>query len=150
MRRLKTRAAVLVCAGAAFAVAAIPAQASAVGVSAAPSRARAAVVDCLQSPQIRPRDFLLACADGNNFLTSLRWTSWRSGSARGTGRDVANDCRPYCAAGHFHSYPVRVRLDHARPWKGHPHRWQYTRLTLHYTAAKPAFAPRVLTVPLWS
>jgi len=24
---------------------------------------------------------------------------------------VQNDCRPYCAAGHFHRYPVRIRFD---------------------------------------
>jgi hypothetical protein len=44
--------------------------------------------------------------DGNDYLTRLSWTSWTPGLASGYGTQVVNDYLPYCAAGHFDSYPV--------------------------------------------
>lgn len=66
-----------------------------------------------QEPEVRPTDIVLACGDGNFFLSDLRWSRW---DARGaTGRGVAhwNDCSPTCVAGRFHAYAVAVAL--ARP-----------------------------------
>lgn len=155
-----TKTKVLACAGAALAAAALPASASAATpgtaraaatASAGPPAHRAVVlVDCLEQPQVQPREFMLACGDGNNLLTSLHWKHWRSGSAVGTGRDVVNDCDPYCAAGRFHSYRVTVRLDRARPWAERPGTRHFTRLHMHYVGARPAFSARDVTVPLWS
>ena len=88
--------------------------------------------------------------DGNNALTSLHWSHWGRYSATATGVDVVNDCVPYCAAGHFHGYPVTVRLDRARPWKNHAGRWQYTRLEVVYHGPRPAFSPAREVFPLWS
>ncbi len=33
-------------------------------------------INCQGRPQVRPRNFTLACADGNDYLSGLRWTSW--------------------------------------------------------------------------
>lgn len=55
-----------------------------------------------------PAELVLACGDGNYYYTGLRWKGWGSASASATGTAHQNDCKPYCAAGHFHTYPVRV------------------------------------------
>jgi hypothetical protein len=55
-----------------------------------------------------PAELVLACGDGNYYLTGLQWQAWGKGSASASGTAHLNDCNPYCAAGHFHTYPVRV------------------------------------------
>src|SRR5271170_7869285 len=59
------------------------------------------VVSCRGRTEVRPASLTLACADGNDALTGLSWTSWGPKLASGYGTQVQNDCRPYCAAGHF-------------------------------------------------
>lgn len=108
------------------------------------------LVDCLWHPEVRPTDFMLACGDGNSRLTSLRWTSWNDNSATATGFNVVNDCKPYCAAGKFHSYPVVVRLDTPQPWKKHPQVRHYSEISLTYTAGRPDEFAHVVTYPLWN
>jgi hypothetical protein len=68
------------------------------------------VLDCQGHPHVRPGHYTLACADGNDYLSGLAWTSWGPRLASATGTEHVNDCVPYCAAGHFHSYPVNVVL----------------------------------------
>ena len=107
------------------------------------------LVDCLWHPRVRPTNFMLACGDGNSRLASLHWTRWDARGARADGVNWVNDCKPYCAAGHFHAYPVTVRLDRTRPWKKHPQVSHYSRITLTYPAARPEqFGPTV-SYPLW-
>jgi hypothetical protein len=113
---------------------------------------QAVVVDCQGRPQVRPRNFTLACADGNDYLTHLTWTSWTAGLARAAGVQEVNDCDPYCAVGHFHSYPVDVTFRGSASVHGHPGRQRYTKVTLRYTGARPDFyrhqAPEISTLPL--
>jgi len=61
------------------------------------------VLPCVGAPQVRPSRFVLACGDGNFYVTALRWVRWSAsvGIARGVAN--LNDCQPSCAAGHFHS-----------------------------------------------
>jgi hypothetical protein len=49
---------------------------------------------------------MLACADGNFSVAKLAWTGWGQAFTAGRGTGSVNDCKPNCAAGHFHSYPV--------------------------------------------
>ena len=66
--------------------------------------------DCeLKSPP-QPEAFLITCADGNEELWKIKWSSWTSTSAEGTGFYVHNDCDPDCADGHFTTTPMKVRL----------------------------------------
>ncbi|MEW1654994.1 hypothetical protein ACFU7T_01760 [Streptomyces sp. NPDC057555] len=146
MRFHRATAALMVCAGAALVAATMPATASA--AKAPPTRDHVAVIDCTGNAKVRPGNFMLACADGNNALKSLHWSQWRAGSAVGKGTDVVNDCEPYCAAGHFHGYPVTVRLDRPQARSGHSGR-HYTQVTLTYTGHRPAGTPRVVTTRLW-
>ncbi|MGD3111681.1 hypothetical protein [Streptomyces sp. YGL11-2] len=146
MRAHRTTAALMVCAGAALATA------TAAPASAAPDpppRARVAVVDCTGNTQVRPGEFMLACGDGNNVLTSLRWSRWQPQAALAEGTDMVNDCKPYCAAGHFHGYAVHVRLAHPQQRTGHPGQWHFTQVTLTYSGSRPADTPAVVTSRLW-
>ncbi|WP_373558888.1 MULTISPECIES: hypothetical protein [Streptomyces] len=108
------------------------------------------MVDCFWHAQVRPTDFILACGDGNSRLTSLRWSQWHRDSAVAEGFNVVNDCKPYCAAGKFHSYPVIVRLNATQPWKKHPELSQYTQLSLVYTKGKPDGFGQWVDLPLWN
>ncbi|MEU0743310.1 hypothetical protein [Streptomyces sp. NPDC006134] len=107
------------------------------------------LVDCQGRPGVRPAGFLLACGDGNSRLTSLEWKRWDATAATAAGVNVVNDCRPYCAAGTFRSYPVVVRLDLPRSWEKQPDQRQYTRMTLTYTGDRPEGSARTVTHPLW-
>ncbi|CCK25872.1 putative secreted protein [Streptomyces davaonensis JCM 4913] len=108
------------------------------------------LVDCLWHPEVRPADFMLACADGNSRLASLHWSRWGERSARAEGVNWVNDCKPYCAAGRFHAYPVSVRLDRPEPWKKHPQLSHYSRITLTYTEGRPEGYAATVSYPLWN
>lgn len=69
-------------------------------------------------PVVRPRSIVLACADANAYLTGLRWTTWTAATATGSGVLHENDCKPYCAAGHFHARAATVALSRPRRCKG--------------------------------
>ncbi|MFD9096588.1 hypothetical protein [Streptomyces collinus] len=107
------------------------------------------LVDCQWNRDVRPTDFILACGDGNSRLAGLNWTHWGGGRAKAAGVNWVNDCKPYCAAGRFHPYPVVVRLDRPEPWKKHPDVQHFTRMTLTYDNARPDGFPKVVTYPLW-
>ena len=98
---------------------------------------RTVVLNCLGHPQVRPGRFTLACADANDYLTGLAWKSWGPRLASATGVQAVNDCVPYCAAGHFHRYPVDVVLWH--PAATGPGSQRYTSITLLYPGIHPAY-----------
>jgi hypothetical protein len=81
-----------------------------------------------------PASLILACADANYELASLRWTGWGGPRASATGIARANDCTPNCAAGHFHSYKVTATADEL---KGCGAARYYGRLTIVYPGARP-------------
>jgi hypothetical protein len=155
MRRNTLSTAVTLCFAASLAAAAsAPSEArptSPPASSTARQQARVPVlVDCFWHPEVRPTDFVLACGDGNSRLASLHWFRWGRDSARAVGVNIVNDCKPYCAAGRFHSYPVVVRLDHAQPWKKRPQLQHYSRMTLEYPGSRPDTFPPTVTYPLWN
>ncbi|MDX3234445.1 hypothetical protein PV392_01820 [Streptomyces sp. ME03-5709C] len=142
IRRLALTAA---CAALMTVVAAAPASAGA-GVPVADGASRATaprhatvLVTCFGRGLVMPPDFLLACGDGNDRLGGLYWSRWGSDSAVGTGYEEANDCDPYCAAGHFHTFPVQIRLSESKPWPGDPNLRHFTKLTITYPDAKPSW-----------
>ncbi|CAL9614614.1 hypothetical protein SUDANB120_05722 [Streptomyces sp. enrichment culture] len=144
-------------AGAAVALAAATAfPAAAAAPTAAPARAPVpaptpppvVVVDCFGEPQVRPEEYLLACGDGNNRLVGLRWTDWGAKTAAATGTDMVNDCRPYCAAGRFRPYPVKVTLSAPEPWPDRPGTTRFTQIRLTFPDAAPAPMPHDVTYKL--
>jgi len=74
--------------------------------------ALAAVVwtGCAHKPQVRPASIVIACADANFYVDHLHWKSWGPKAAVALGQGHRNDCKPNCAAGHFHAFPMHVRL----------------------------------------
>jgi len=85
-------------------------------------------------PLVRPASMIVACGDGNFYLTGNRWTSWGRTVAKGTATAHQNDCTPYCAAGHFHTYVVAMTLSKPRPCKGHT---VFVHLAWTFVGTKP-------------
>ncbi|MEV6683667.1 hypothetical protein AB0N09_43575 [Streptomyces erythrochromogenes] len=153
----RTRAGILLSAAAALVAAAIPASASQPAPAPAPAPTATAtatatatpvVVDCFSKGQVRPDEYLLACGDGNNRLVKLRWKTWGTKTATATGTDMVNDCRPYCAAGRFHPYPVTVTLSDPQPWPDRPGTQRFATIRLLYTRTAPAPLPKDVTYKL--
>src|SRR3954451_16876218 len=66
----------------------------------------------------RPSSMLIACGDGSARVVGLRWSSWTTTRAVGSGTWQQNDCQPDCARGRFHDFPVRLELDHPMHGQG--------------------------------
>ncbi len=94
--------------------------------------------------QVRPRSILVACGDGNFFLTGLSWSHWNARRADGAGTGHQNDCTPDCARGHFHLYRVAVRL--FRPVTCKNGQREFTRFSWSFVGNKPARVLRTGTV----
>jgi hypothetical protein len=98
---------------------------------AAPPRA---LPDCLGKPHARPATVVLACADANFGVRKLHWAHWGRRAARATGVAYANDCKPYCAAGHFHTYPAVVVASGRQVCHGVP---SYARVRVSFPGRTP-------------
>ncbi len=99
-----------------------------------------ALTGCTHRAQVRPHQVVIACADGNFYADKLVWSSWSAKSAGATGTAHVNDCKPYCAAGHFHTYPVTIRLSHVETCG--TSRQMFARIEWVFPAAKPSDQPR--------
>ncbi|MPY35397.1 hypothetical protein FNH09_30445 [Streptomyces adustus] len=108
------------------------------------------LLGCLSDPEVRPSEFILACGDGNSRLAALHWSSWDANDAVATGYNAVNDCKPFCAAGKFHSYPVIVVLEHPHTWKQNPRVLQFTQMNLVFPGDRPEGYDRVVNIPLWN
>jgi len=81
---------------------------------------------CEHVPRTRPAKVIVACADANFYVDHLTWTSWKTGSATAVGTGHANDCKPYCAAGHFHAFRIAIQL--TKPASCVKGRTEFTRI----------------------
>jgi hypothetical protein len=112
---------------------------TALEASASPATVRVVATDCPgQASAVRPSSYVFACADGNDYLAGLHWTSWAAGKATAAGQQEVNDCTPFCYDGHFHSYPVSVTFWGSAAVAGHPGEQRYTEVTLQYSGARPS------------
>jgi len=129
--------------GLALALAAGPPALARAGAPAAPAPV-SVVGDCLHASQ-RPAAITIACADGNFFLSKLRWSGWSGPVARAAGLANANDCTPNCAAGRFHHWKVRVALSAPTVCRGFsrrlPRRRYYDTVTVVAVGAHPRGTP---------
>jgi hypothetical protein len=94
---------------------------------------------CTSRVGVRPASIVMACADGNFYVTRIRWTRWTARTAAGTGTGHLNDCRPNCAAGHFHTYRVAITLSHPLVCAGLN---EFSRVGWRYVAAAASGASR--------
>jgi hypothetical protein len=111
-----------------------------------------AFVNCDRGGQrVRPPRIVLSCANGSFYATGLRWAHWGGGSrgsayARGIGH--INLCSPSCAAGHFRTYALAVKLSRPRLcfWPNRrPHRYgggEFTRISWRFLGSKPSRVKR--------
>ena len=95
--------------------------------------------------QVRPASILYT-GDGSGILGGfdgtgighpghLRWLSWTTERAVGSGAVWIDNCNPDCASGTFTAHAVKVTA--SRPVRGH-----FTRLTLRYSYRHRARADR--------
>ena len=90
---------------------------------------------------VRPGQIVYT-GDGSGFLAGpgkggrrpkpgkLKWSSWTTRAALGSGEDWLNNCEPFCAAGTFSQHAVNIKLYRPRKLFG---LLVFTRMTLHYT-----------------
>jgi hypothetical protein len=90
---------------------------------------------------VRPKEIVYT-GDGSGFLAGrgqagrhprpgkLKWSSWTSGGAQGSGDDWLNNCEPFCAAGKFSQHAVNITLFRPRKLLG---LLVFTRMRLRYT-----------------
>jgi hypothetical protein len=93
-----------------------------------------AAVNCLGKPVEKPPTIVFACGDGNFGARHLRWTGWGAPTAAAVGTGYANDCKPYCAAGHFHDYRIVVLASAPRACHG---KVAYTTFTTAFVGRSP-------------
>src|SRR5271165_3012502 len=84
--------------------------------SAVPATTQVALVNyCSDHGNVRPAtEDLPGCMPSNEYLSALKWTSWRS-VAYGSGVFRVNNCTPSCAQGTYVGYPILIVL-----WRGEP------------------------------
>jgi hypothetical protein len=95
----------------ALAVAAMAVLAAAAAPSAVAARPSHPVLPtCTGGAAVKPARYVIACADGNNALTGLRWSRWNATEGVATGTWVVNTCDPNCAEGRFTRTRGTVRV----------------------------------------
>ena len=73
--------------------------------------------DC-EFPVQRPEQIMLTCADGGMIVIDIKWRTWNSKEAIGSGIYSQNMCEPNCAEGKRVEVPVRLRLSELFEYKG--------------------------------
>lgn len=71
------------------------------------------VGDCTQS-QVKPKQIILACADANEEVLHIKWSSFGAAKATASGTYSVNGCTPNCAAGTFKNYKVKLTASDAK------------------------------------
>jgi Tfp pilus assembly protein PilV len=92
--------------------------------------------DCSHE-RYKPKQIVIACADGTEVLKSLRWSRWTGRQASASGRDYLVSCTPDCAAGHRTAYPVTVTLTKPLSCKGQLHQ-VFSRAVVRFPKTHPA------------
>lgn len=95
------------------------------------------LIDCGDRATVKPEQYTLACSDGTNYLTGLRWTYWSRNSARATGLQYANDCTPDCAHGTFHAYSAVVTVDQRKRLPHYRGVSYFSHMRLDYGTPRP-------------
>ena len=116
--------------------------ASAIVVTAVPAAAASSpvvLVNCTGHGKVRPAVYDIGCMPSSEYVSGLKWTSWRS-VAFGSGTLKVNNCTPTCAGGKYISYPILTVLWRAEAWPKHSGGRYFTRLTWIFTGKRPAHA----------
>ena len=102
--------------------------------------AQTVVFDCPgQHALVRPKTFILTCADGNAFFGKLAWTSWTPGLASAKGTLVLNDCTPVLRGRALPPLSRGGRPVGQQGGAGRPGERCYTMLTEILTGQRPRY-----------
>lgn len=119
--------------------------------AAVPASNLPVVINCAGKGQVRPGSYILACGDGNAFITRMRWASWGGQAAFGSGTYTFR----VFTAGRNVSFPVLAALWRVQALPGHSGTHYFTRLTLILTGnrtykagGKNVRLPQTVTDPL--
>jgi hypothetical protein len=102
--------------------------------------------DCIHEA-FKPHHITITCADGNFFLSGLKWSHWGRKMAAGKGTANINDCMPFCAQGHFHKYPVKVKLSSAHFCRN-AGQTQFRRIRVTFTRSMPTGFKQTSSQPI--
>ena len=69
-------------------------------------------------PDQRPELILFSCGSGGVGVSDIKWTSWSSRGATGTGIYFEKQCEPNCIDGYYLNVPVTIALSDLFPYKG--------------------------------
>jgi len=69
-------------------------------------------------PEYKPQSLTQYCADAGNGVTKIKWSSWTSTRATGTGSFYVNLCDPNCADGKLVWAKAKVVLSGAKFSRG--------------------------------
>jgi hypothetical protein len=116
---------------------AIAAAIAAVGAIAAFAASPLKITNC-NTASSRPKQFTLACGDGNTVLKGLKWSSFGGASAQAKGTLEMNTCEPNCAQGKDVSYPVSLKATSPRTCKKGVR--VYNKLAIQFTGRAPKSA----------
>jgi hypothetical protein len=83
-----------------------------------------------------PQEALAGRHHSNGNYSPLDWTSWTTKDGHGSGFSWLNNCKPSCASGKYHSYPVKLKAWRAKTQSGLK---IFTRLTITYTGKRPSY-----------
>jgi hypothetical protein len=72
--------------------------------------------DC-EIPVHKPDYITLTCADGGMVVEEIKWQSWGTKEAIGTGLYAENNCQPDCASGKFVESPVEISITNLVEYK---------------------------------
>jgi hypothetical protein len=89
--------------------------------------------DC-QTNSFKPKKVQVFCADGGMSIAAIKYASYGSKSAVGSGVATVNDCDPDCASGNFEKYRADIRLSRVRQCGDVP---QFTRLRVTFPEGAP-------------
>jgi len=87
--------------------------------------------------------FLAGAKKSRDKTKSLTWTSWTASSGKGSGYNWLNSCKPDCASGTFHSYPVTLKVWRPKTVAG---QLIFTRMTVTYTSKMPPGARKKIQI----
>lgn len=93
------------------------------------------VVNCVTFEQ-KPAEIVLYCADAGQILTEIKWSTWSSQEATGTGISTTNDCEPNCAAGTDVVTNVDIKL--IKPVTSAEGRKVFSQIEMQYEKPQPS------------
>jgi len=116
-----------------IALATVAAVAVPASTASAQNNLRVYVSNC-EKQVYKPKTITAFCADAGVIINKVKYSSYGSKTAKGTGVAAVNLCEPNCAAGKTQNFKVRFTLSTVRQCGDS---YQFRQLRFTYVGAKP-------------